>query len=432
MTKKKEKPEAEIHEFKVVPPDENDFERNVKGNIIVSQRNVAVALRLMGVSVSHDIFSDCGFVEGLDGFSALNDGAINRLRFAMEQKYKFAVGKDYIFDAIGDLARLNRFHPVLDFLAAQALVWDGTKRLDKWLVSYCGADDTPYVRTVGAKTLIAAVKRIRHPGCKFDEMLVLIGPQGIGKSTAIKLLAVRDEWYSDGIPLGSDEKKLMEQAAGRWIVEAPEMRGLGKTGLDPMKAMLSRATDSSRLAFGRIRTDMRRHFIIIGTTNNDRFLNDYTGNRRYWPAGVGALKLDDLARDVNQLWAEAAVREAEGESINLPEELWPEATAEQERRRVIDAWEDEIVTTLGDRQGKITKTDVREIVKRFGYRGTNDDDKKLTHIMMDQGWRDNRLRFEGERRPCWSRGSEEKAFKTVLQWRDGKLTARIEEENQPL
>ena len=162
MTKKKEKPEAEIHEFKVVPPDENDFERNVKGNIIVSQRNVAVALKLMGVSVSHDIFSDCGFVEGLDGFSALNDGAINRLRFAMEQKYKFAVGKDYIFDAIGDLARLNRFHPVLDFLAAQALVWDGTKRLDKWLVSYCGADDTPYVRTVGAKTLIAAVKRIRQ------------------------------------------------------------------------------------------------------------------------------------------------------------------------------------------------------------------------------------------------------------------------------
>jgi predicted P-loop ATPase len=432
MTKKKDKPEAEakVFEFKVVPPDENDFERNTQGKIIVSQRNVAVAMRLMGVSVSHDIFSDCGFVKGLNGFAALNDGAINRLRFAMEQKYKFAVGKEYIFDAIGDLARLNRFHPVIDFLASQA--WDGTKRLDQWLVSYCGADDTPYVRMVGAKTLIAAVRRIRHPGCKFDEMLVLIGLQGIGKSTAIKLLAVRDEWYSDGVPLGSDEKKLMEQAAGRWIVEAPELRGLRKTGRDTMKAMLSRATDSSRLSYGRIRTEMRRHFIIIGTTNDDRFLSDYTGNRRYWPVGVGDFKLNDLARDVNQIWAEAAARDAEGESINLPEELWPDATAEQERRLVVDAWEDEIGNTLGDRQGKITKTDVREIVKRFGYRGTDDDDKRLTHIMMNQGWKDNRLRFNGERRTCWCRGAEEKAFKTVLRWIDGKLTANVEEEDAPL
>src|SRR5205807_784263 len=106
----------------------------------------------------------------------------------------YVVGKDYIFDAILDLAQLHRFHPVLDFLAAQ--VWDKVERLDQWLISYLGANDTPYVRAIGAITLIAAVRRIRRPGCKFDEMPVLIGPQGIGKSTAVKLLAVRDEWYS--------------------------------------------------------------------------------------------------------------------------------------------------------------------------------------------------------------------------------------------
>ena len=122
--------------------------------------------------------------------------------------------------------------------------------------------------------LIAAVRRVRHPGCKFDEMVVLEGPQGNLKSTLLQTLAVDEEWFSDDLPLGADAKKFIEQARGRWIIEASEMKGLPKTELDHLKATLSRRCDRARLSYDRMQTELPRHSIIVGTTNDAAYLRD--------------------------------------------------------------------------------------------------------------------------------------------------------------
>jgi predicted P-loop ATPase len=142
-------------------------------------------------------------VRGLDGFSFLDDAAVERLWFLIDERFKFLPPIDFFFSALRDLARSNRFHPVSDYL--DKVKWDKTRRVDDWLVRYAGAQDTEYTRAVGRLKLIAAVRRVRHPGCKFDEMMVLEGPQGNLKSTLLQTLAVNEEWFSDDLPLGADE-----------------------------------------------------------------------------------------------------------------------------------------------------------------------------------------------------------------------------------
>ena len=201
------------------------------------------------------------------------------------------------------------------------------------MISYGSAKDTPYVRAVGAITLIAAVRRVRQPGCKFDEMLILESEQGTEKSVALETLAVNSEWFSDDLPLSADGKRVIEQTRGRWIIEAAELSGMRKADVEHLKAMLSRRTDRARLSYGRMTTEKRREFIVVGTTNEKTYLKDLTGNRRFWPVEV-KFNIHTLRRDRDQLWAEAAVREAQGESIRLDPKLWKDAADEQKERTV--------------------------------------------------------------------------------------------------
>ena len=214
--------------------------------------------------------------------------------------------------------------------------WDGVPRIDRWLVTYGGAKDSDYVRAVGALVLVAAVRRVRSPGCKFDEMLVLENPeQGTDKSSALQALAVNPEWFSDNLPLGLPPKETIEALSGHWIMEVSELQGMRKSDIEKVKAFLSRQTDRARMAYDRTTTEARRQCVIIGTTNSDKYLRDLTGNRRIWPVRVDRFDLEALKRDRDQLWAEAAAREASGASIRLPEELWAAAAAEQ-AERVVD------------------------------------------------------------------------------------------------
>ena len=208
-------------------------------------------------------------------------------------------------------------------------------RIDTWLINYGGANDTEYVRAVGALVLIAAVRRVRKPGCKFDEMLVLENPeQGTNKSSALQVLAVNPEWFTDNLPLGLAARETIEALSGHWIVEVSELQGMRKSDIEKVKAFLSRDTDRARTAYARTVTEARRQCIIIGTTNSDKYLRDLTGNRRIWPVRVERFDVETLKRDRDRLWAEAAAREASGASIRLPEELWAAAAAEQEERMI--------------------------------------------------------------------------------------------------
>lgn len=268
----------------------------------------------------------------------LSDDVVRQMRQLFVDSTQLNWMRDDISEAMMTVARNNSVHPVREYL--NRLCWDGVSRLDLLLPMYCGTANTPYTRDIGAKTLIAAVRRIRQPGCKFDNVLVLEGDQGCGKSTFVKYLSPNIEWFTDS-PIGNTENKDAALALqGNWIVELGEMSVLNKSGVEALKAFVSSSIDHVRRPYGRIHEELRRQCIFIGTTNHDNYLKDQTGNRRFWPAKVGIINLDALLVDRNQLWAEAATREAAGESLVLRPELWEAAATEQEARVSDDPWAD--------------------------------------------------------------------------------------------
>lgn len=278
--------------------------------------------------------------------------------------------------AVEMVASHHRHHAVREYL--ESLQWDGTPRLGMWLETYLGAkvdvdtldaglsdDDlnreeaTPseryasYLRSVGAKWLIAAVARVYRPGSKVDHVIVFEGPQGMGKSTCLRILA-GDEWFADEISdLGT--KDSAQDLRGKWIVELAEVAALKRAALERMKAFISRNVDHYRPSYGRRSMDFPRQCVFAGTTNADAYLADETGNRRFWPVKVTGLRLDVLERDRDQLWAEAVTRFKAGESWWLEREVEVFAAEEQEQRRQGDPWEDPILDWLG-RQTKAEHT----------------------------------------------------------------------------
>src|SRR5262249_32209823 len=149
----------------------------------------------------------------------LEDAAIDRLWLLYDQRFGFQPKMELLRIVLGDMARLNGFHPVRDYL--DSLQWDGKLRLDKWLTTYGGVKASAYADAVGALMLIAAVRRVRQPGCKFDEMVVFEQPeQGVAeKSTLLKVLAVKEEWFTDQLPLNARGREVIEALRGKWIVE---------------------------------------------------------------------------------------------------------------------------------------------------------------------------------------------------------------------
>jgi predicted P-loop ATPase len=228
------------------------------------------------------------------------------------------------------------FHPVVDYLKALP-DWDGVKRVETLLVDYLGAEDTPYVRAVTAKTLCAAIWRAWSPGKKFDNILVLSGPQGIGKSTLISRLG--GEWYSDSLSLSDmNDKTAAEKLMGVWLMEIGEMAGMKKAELEKVKAFLSRQEDRFRPAYARNVVTRPRGCVFFGTTNNTSgYLRDVTGNRRFWTvecSGKSAKKPWDLSpEELGQIWKEALLRIPEESLLLSPEQ---EAAAQECQREALE------------------------------------------------------------------------------------------------
>jgi hypothetical protein len=368
-----------------------------------NQQNIQAALQRLDVKLRHDMFQERSLIAGLPGCSVLNDAAVNRLWLTIDKKFSFRPGYDFFVKVVEDVARLKSFHPVRDYL--DGLEWDRTARIDKWLTTYAGAASTPYTSAVGTLILIAAVRRVRKPGCKFDEMPVLECPtQGTEKSTALAILAVRDEWFTDSLPLSADGQRTIEALAGRWIAEVAELYGMRKTEVEHIKAFLSRTQDRARMAYGRLVTEMPRQCVIIGTTNSEAYLRDITGNRRFWPVAVERFDLKALRHDRDQLWAEAAAREAEGVSIRLDRKLWAAAAEEQEARRIGDPWEEIIEAELADKQGRMTVEAAWQLIGVPTDRRGPEHNARLGAIMRKAGWERARVRDAGERHYVYTKG----------------------------
>lgn len=372
-----------------------EFECGDNGLPYKSQSNIRTALRLLGVRLRYDLFHDRLLIEGLEGFGPfLEDDAMTRLWLLIDERYRFRAGKDFFWSVVEDTARRDSFHPVLDYL--DSLDWDRVPRLDGWLSQYGGAEDTPYTRAVGSLMLVAAVRRVRSPGCKFDEMLVLEGEQGTNKSSALAIMSVRDDWFSDDLPLNADGKRVIESLAGRWILEAAELKGMRKGDVEHLKAFLSRNTDRARMSYDRLSTEVLRQCVIFGTTNSSQYLRDGTGNRRFWPIRIARFDLEALRRDRDQLWAEAAYREAQGEAIRLAPELWPLAASEQQKREVEDPYFLLLQEVLGNMRGKIKASDVWDIIGIPPAQRGPEHNARIGEAMRQLGWVRTKLRFGGD------------------------------------
>lgn len=279
------------------------------------------------------------------GVRQWKDADDSGLRGYVESVYKIT-GKEKILDGFAVYALNHKVHKLRDYLSA--LAWDGVPRIDTLLVDYFGAEDSVYAREAVRKTLVGAVARIFHPGIKFDTMLILAGPQGIGKSTFFRYLGM--DWYSDSLCTfeGKDAAELLQ---GYWIIEAGELTGMTKSEMNTVKQFLSKCDDVYRAAYGKRTEKYLRQCVIVGTTNETEFLKDYTGNRRFWPVdltGEGRRKniWRDLPVEVQQIWAEAVALYRLGEPLILSEGAEKMAEHAQEVHREASYSEGAIVEFL--------------------------------------------------------------------------------------
>jgi predicted P-loop ATPase len=278
-----------------------------------------------------------------------------------------------------------------------SLYWDGIERVDRWLTSYLGADDTEYSRAVGARWLISAVARIVRPGAKADCCLILEGPQGIRKSTALRTIAY--EYFTDELAdLGSKDAAM--QTRGVWIIELSELDNLSHAEVARIKAFISRTTDRFRPPYGMRLVESPRQCAFAGTVNHGTYLRDETGGRRFWPAVCGRIDIDALAHDREQLWAEAKVRFESGSVWWLDTaDLVQLAAAQQEARYEGDPWEEVIGPWLECRESAAVSEILQKCISKPQAQWTQTDKLRAARCLRAQGWvryrerRGNRLEW---------------------------------------
>jgi predicted P-loop ATPase len=327
----------------------------------------------------------------------INDGDVIAITKHLQHEGMPKLSVSNVHDAVKLVAGYQTRHPIREYL--DRLTWDGRERLPTFFPEYFATEDNEYTRTIGRMMMIAAVKRIYDPGCKCDYAVVLESPQGHNKSTVLSILAGED-YFLDNLPR-LDHKDSSSALRGKWFVEIAELSTMRKSQVEEVKAYLSRRIEKYRPSYGRLEVEEPRTCIFIGTTNpaaDGAYLVDEE-NRRFWPVRVGVIKLDDLRRDRDQLWAEAVHRMKAGEKH------WPEPEfearvfrPEQDQRKVVDPWEDPIVRYLDESQTKrVTSIQVAEHALSIQARDFDPvKAKRIGGIMKKRGWlskRSNGLNF---------------------------------------
>ncbi len=302
-------------------------------------------------------------------------------------------------DAMLAEASQRRFHPVRDWLAT--LKHDGKPRLDTWLTKAFGAPRDDYHRAVGAKFLIAAVRRVRQPGCKFDCLPVLEGDQGLGKSRACRELFTA-AWFSDSMHPDFGSRDAPISLAGVWGMELGEIQQMIRNEVEVFKAFMSRPVDRYRQPYGKVAVDVPRQSVLIGTTNTTDYLRDTTGNRRVWPIRCTHADVDWIAANRDQLWAEAAAREASGEVLWLDDaRAKSDAEAAQDDRMLDDPWTEKVFSHIGF----VQRVNVNDILSNALNLALKDQDRKaqmrVADILRQQKWKKKRVREGGQNHWLW-------------------------------
>ena len=307
----------------------------------------------------------------------------------LAQQYNLRVKASSVIEAVSVVAHDNSFHPVRNYL--NKLEWDRVPRLDTWLTTVMGVAQSGYSAKVGKRWMISAVARVMRPGCKADSVMILEGGQGEGKSTAMSILG--GDWFMD-TPFALGDKDGFQAIRGKWIIELGELDSFNKAESTKAKQFFSASTDTYRESYGRRTNDVPRQCVFVGTTNQDEYLKDATGNRRYWPVACTKVDLEQLREIRDQLWAEAMFCYEAGDIwwVNRDETaMFSEA---QDERFVVDEWEGPILNWLEESQIGETTSGSEVLASAlkldFGHWG-KPEQMRVGAIMHRLGWRRVRL-----------------------------------------
>lgn len=323
------------------------------------------------------------------------------------ERFGFNLPTSVIQKVLDASVRNNPRNPAQEYF--KSLRWDGVKRLDTWLQRYCEAsyENEAYVSAVGRKWLTASVARVMQPGTKFDHMLILEGEQGTMKSTLLRELAtVHGKAYFDDTIRVHDlgNAASIPKLQGVLIVEIAELAGIRNKDVDELKSAITCQSDRTVLKYQNEPSEFPRQFIFAGTVNpTDGYLNDPTGNRRFWPVRVGRMDIDGIKRDREQLWAEAVVSYEAGETLYLSEGIAREAARITELRSNEHPWFDDLRSLCAGRdtvekEDIWTRLEIKDRTKR-----TNAAARDIVSIMTRLGFIHTRRRINGERSYVWKR-----------------------------
>jgi len=332
----------------------------------------------------------------------LTDSSYIDVRLQLEAAGYQPTDKD-LPGAIMRLAEDNRYNPVADYL--NALRWDGKARIDRWLQHVFGVDDTALHRAFGSMFLISAAARALRPGVKVDTMLILEGEQGIKKSSAVTAL-FGEEFVLNGLRVFHGQEAGLS-LQGRWAVDMGELGGMGKADVRDVKHFLALTTDNFRPLWGKHFVNRARRIVFIGSTNEQGYLKDATGARRFWPIACRKVDLDLLRERRDQLWAEAVQRLSAGESwwIDKGSALDHEAAVIQAERYNETVWAPAIGRYLEQpdtrMRGCVTAADVLSGIGITTDRQTRDAEMTVTGHLTFLGWRKKRCLRHGQNLNWW-------------------------------
>jgi len=290
---------------------------------------------LMQIEVRFDEFRDeIMYSElGKNQWQAFRDEDYTRLRLKLESVGIKKVGKELVRDAVILIAKDNSFDSAIEWLTNVVPSWDFEPRIDTFLTTHFGVTDNPYTRAVSRYLWSALAGRVLKPAIKADMVPILIGSQGAGKSTGVAAICPHPDFFTE-ISLNEKEDDLARKMRGRLLGEISELRGLNTRDVETIKAFVTRTHEIWTPKFKEFSTTFARRIVFIGTTNQEQFLADQTGNRRWLPVTVGKVDVQRIKEDCLQLWAEARDTFA-GVLWKDAEEL---AKINQVKHMIVDPW----------------------------------------------------------------------------------------------
>lgn len=348
------------------------------------------------VSIKYNSFSNQYEIHDSKGLRALSDADVRSLQFDMQHVSSFNVTKDSLFDGVYVFGDRHRYNPIVD--AIMATKWDGRRRISNVFAKYLGAEDNDYTRKINRVWLLQLVNRLVNPGSKADIVPILIGKQGLGKSTLARRLAYSDDYFSDSLRDMMGNKDELSKLAGKSIVELGELNSMRKSSIEDTKSFISKQSDDFRPAYARTVQTFKRTASFIGTSNYSDVLVDSTGERRFWPIQCGVNKaaksvfdLTSKDAEVLQMYAEAFAALKAGEKPYLEHNeivaLMPSQREFKKYDLVVDALESELAVLANQGKKCISKHELAKETLRFVHikedqNGDNPERSKVNYASV--------------------------------------------------